>query len=104
MSNVFLLLAHHGDVFIMHVYSNLPLVVFFDTEVLVMEPEYQANWQHIRNWIVEQVPKLQEGRVLLGKVNVLLQVNSDKQVHNASQDVGEAKDRHYGFQSHLDHR
>ena len=87
MSDVLLLLTDHCNVFVVHIYSNLPLIVFFNPEVLVMEPEYQANWQHIRNWIVEQVPKLQEGRVLLGKANVLLQVNSDKQVHNASQDV-----------------
>ena len=44
MSDVFLLLTDHCNVFVVHIYSNLPLIVFFNPEVFVMEPEYEANW------------------------------------------------------------
>ena len=47
MGNIFLLLTSHYNVFIVHVYSYLPLVILLDPEVFVMKPENEANRKHV---------------------------------------------------------
>ena len=84
MSNIFFLLTSHCNVFIVHVYSYLPLVILFDPEVFVMKPENEANRKHVRNRVVDHISQLKKCRVILSEVNKLRKIDSKQYIHHAS--------------------